>query len=345
MNISDSQRIAQKLEDIGYKSAPEKEADLVIVNACSVRQTAVDRIWGKIKLWQNANKQILISGCVLPKDKNKLKEKGIEFFNIKDLSKIIKDSRVKEYFDIPAKMTGKIAYIPIMTGCDNFCSYCAVPYTRGREISRPMKDVITDVKSALKKDFKEILLLGQNVNSYGIKKSNDRLTFLQNTSKDNSVFIKLLKTIDNLPEDFTFNFMSSNPHDMSEELIEAFANLKKWPRELHLAMQSGNDEILHKMNRKYTVKQYLALISKIKKNALRQISNIKITTDIIVGFPGETKKQFENTVKICKNIGFDKAYVSQYSPRPGTASAKLKDDVPRIEKKRRWLVLDQLINR
>lgn len=328
MNISDSQRIGQKLDTLGYKSAPEKEADLVIINACSVRQTAVDRIWGKIKLWQD--KKIFLTGCILPQDKKKFLAKGINIFNIKDLPDLIKTSNLKEYFNIKPKLSGKIAYIPIMTGCDNFCSYCAVPYTRGREVSRPFKDIIKEVNEALKNKYSKILLLGQNVNSYKYG------------------FIKLLQTIDNLPEEFEFNFMSSNPHDMSQNLIDCFSKLKKWPHELHLAMQSGDDKILKKMNRKYTSRQYLRLIKNLKSQIPASPaggSNLKITTDIIVGFPSETKKQFENTVKICKKIGFDKAYISKYSPRPGTAAAKLKDDVSKEEKKRRWLILDQLINK
>jgi tRNA-2-methylthio-N6-dimethylallyladenosine synthase len=222
-----------------------------------------------------------------------------------------------------------------MTGCDNFCSYCAVPYTRGREISRPFNDIISDIKQALKNGSKEILLLGQNVNSYYKRSS------VYNRKIDNRHFIKLLTTIDNLPGDFKFNFISSNPHDMSNKLIKTLAKLKKWPRELHLPLQSGDDEILRKMNRKYNRHQYLKLVANLKS----QIPDLKLTTDIIVGFPGETKEQFNNTVKLCKKIGFKKAYIAQYSPRPGTAAAKLKDDVPAKEKKRRWQLLNRLINK
>ena len=356
MNISDSQRIATKLEKLGYKSAPEEEADLVIINACSVRQSAVDRIWGKIKNWKTAKKKILITGCVLPQDKKKFQEKEIQYFPIPDLGNLeyylnkqtinnVSDRLL--YFEIlPKNNHHQIAYIPIMTGCDNFCSYCAVPYTRGREISRPMTDVIYEVKGALKDGAKEIWLLGQNVNSYGIK-SEIRNTpsgmHSETNSKQikNDKFIKLLKAIDNIDGEFKFNFISSNPHDMDDELIKTFADLKKWPRQLHLAIQSGDDEILKKMNRKYNSKQFLKLVASLKS----LIPDIILTTDIIVGFPGETKKQFENTIKICKKIGFQKAYIAQYSPRPGTIAAKLEDNVPAIEKKRRWLKLDELINK
>jgi len=360
MNVSDSQRIAAKIESLGYKSAPEKDADLVIVNACSVRQKAVDRIWGGIKKWQAQNKQIIITGCVLSMDQKKLKSKGVLFFNINNLpglknvltkpSNILQNIGVfsKEdlgYLKIKPKKEGKVTYIPIMTGCDNFCSYCAVPYTRGREISRPMKDIMADVKNALANGFKTILLLGQNVNSYGI--SRYRRDRCYSGKSDNLKFIKLLETVDNLVGDFKFNFISSNPHDMSDELIRTLATLKKWPRELHLPLQSGDDEILRKMNRKYNSKQFLDLVSDLKLKIPASPAggkNLKLSTDIIVGFPGETKAQFNNTVKICKKIKFTKAYISQYSPRPGTTAAKLKDDVSQKVKKHRWLILNKLIN-
>jgi len=345
MNISDSQRIARVLESCGLKPGSEKEADLIVVNACSVRQSAVDRIYGKLKNWPG--KKILITGCVLPHDKEKLAKKVDLIFAIKDLPKLPRLlSKIfgKNYHAIPPLIPETYnlkprdkseAFVPIMTGCDNFCSYCAVPYTRGREISRPFNDIISDIKQALKNGSKEILLLGQNVNSYYKRSS------VYNRKIDNRHFIKLLTTIDNLPGDFKFNFISSNPHDMSNKLIKTLAKLKKWPRELHLPLQSGDDEILRKMNRKYNRHQYLKLVANLKS----QIPDLKLTTDIIVGFPGETKEQFNNTVKLCKKIGFKKAYIAQYSPRPGTAAAKLKDDVPAKEKKRRWQLLNRLINK
>lgn len=312
MNIADSERIDSFLRSKGNKATDEKHADLIVINACSVRQKAVDRIWGKIKIWVPQKKKIIITGCVLPTDKKKLAEKGIKFqdFQNSDFSKII-----------PYNLS-PITYVSIMTGCNNFCSYCAVPYTRGREKSRPLEDIIEDVNKALQAGSKNILLLGQNVNSYQFGFSN------------------LLKKIDSLDGDFEFNFMTSNPHDMTEEIIDTFSKLKKWPRELHLAMQSGDDEILKKMNRKCSSDQYLKLIENLKL----KIKNLVLTTDIIVGFPSESEKQFENTLKICKKIGFKKAYISQYSPRAGTVSAKMKDDILPSEKKRRWNILNDLIN-
>ncbi len=313
MNISDSEKIAIILEAKGHKLSTEKFAKLIVINACSVRQRAVDRIWGKIKIWIPQKKKVIITGCVLSSDRKKLLKKGINYVDFSKDINLISNS----HFSSP------ITYVPIMTGCDNFCSYCAVPYTRGRENSKNMDKVILKIKKAAEGGSKNILLLGQNVNSYEYG------------------FAKLLKKIDNLDGDFSFNFMSSNPHDMTNEIIETFSKLKKWPKELHLAMQSGDDEILKKMNRKCLSAQYLMLVNSLKK----LIPDIILTTDIIVGFPGETKLQFNNTVKICKKIGFKKAYISQYSPRAGTVSAKLTDDVSQEEKKKRWKILDNLINK
>ena len=349
MNISDTQRIETKLNSLGYTKSSVEEADLVVVNSCSVRQKGIDRIWGAIKKYKAANKKILITGCVLESDRKKYAERDVLFVDIKNLSHLetylknisprncysgnggINDAL--DYFDIPMKLDGKIAYIPIMTGCDNFCSYCAVPYTRGREVSRSIDDIIAEAKSAIDKGFKEIWLLGQNVNSFG-KIKNSELKI------QNNGFIKLLQEIDNLDGDFVFNFISSNPQDMGDELIDCFAGLKKWTKELHLAMQSGDDEILRKKNRKETNEEFLSLVEKLKS----KISGLKLSTDIIVGFPGETEEQFNHTVEACQKIGFEKAYVNQYSPRAGTISAKMTDDVPREEKMRRWKILDTLIN-
>lgn len=366
MNISDSQRIATKLNELGYKQTPTvEEANLVVVNSCSVRQKGIDRIWGAIKKYKAADKKILITGCVLESDRKKYAARNIPFLHIDDLprfSPVILESSgnstsgiqtldsesgsqpvqndkeknddiIKHYLDIVPEMSGNIAYIPIMTGCDNFCSYCAVPYTRGREVSRSIDDIIDEAKTALDKGFKEIWLLGQNVNSFG-KIKNSELKI------QNNGFIKLLNEINNLDGDFVFNFISSNPQDMGDELVDCFAGLKKWNKELHLAMQSGDNEILRKMNRKETNEEFLTLVDKLKS----KIPNLKLSTDIIVGFPGETEKQFNHTVEACQKIGFEKAYVNQYSTRAGTVSAKMVDDVLREEKMRRWKLLDTLIN-
>jgi len=314
MNKSDSERIASILKKQGYLPAlKEAEADLILINVCSVRQSAVNRVYAKVNKYFK-KKKIILTGCVLKEDKNKLKNKVSEFWH------------PDYYFEcLPIHQSKFQAFLPIMTGCNNFCAYCVVPYTRGREKSRPAKEIIREIKSLVKKDYKEVILLGQNVNSYKDKNVN---------------FPKLLKKINNIKGNFKINFITSHPKDMSDELIETMAKCQKLIKEIHLPVQSGDNEILKKMNRHYTASHYKKLIKKIKQ----KIPGIKISTDIIVGFPGETKKQFQNTVKLAKEIKFEKAYVSKYSPRPGTLAFKLKDNVSPQDKKTRWQILEKLIN-
>lgn len=304
MNKADSERIAQSLNK-KYKPAQNiEEANLVVVNMCSVRQSAVDRVAGlapKLK-----NKKTILTGCILKKDRQKFSKIFDEIVDIKNL----------------AKDSGDISgLVPIMTGCNNFCSYCVVPYTRGREISRPVKEIICEVKKLVKNNVKEIWLLGQNVNSYKYN------------------FAKLLRKINKIPGEFQIRFMSSHPKDFPDDLIKTMAECKRVAKYLNLPVQSGDDEILKKMNRPYTVKQYKNLVKKIR----RKIPNINLSTDVIVGFPGETKKQFENTVKLFKEIKYNIAHINKYSPRYGTSASKLKDNVPIKEKKRREKVLQKII--
>jgi len=343
MNISDSEKIAGRLKKDGYRPAKNpKRADILVINACSVRQSAIDRIYGQVQKFPD--KKILITGCLLDYDKKGLAaHKNVSIWQPDD------------YFDLPPIHQDKLcAYVPIMTGCNNFCSYCVVPFTRGREKSRPTKEIINEIKSLIKNAYKEIILVGQNVNSYKSQITNYKLqtaksvpdgsrtnSRTQNTKNQIINFAKLLKMIDSLPGNFRLNFLTSHPKDMSDELIKTMARCQKLIKEIHLPIQSGDNQILKKMNRRYTVAHYKNLIKKIR----RAIPDVKISTDIIVGFPDETKKQFQNTVKLCKQIQFDKAYIAKYSPRPGTAAAKLKDDIPAAEKTRRWQLLDTLINK
>jgi tRNA-2-methylthio-N6-dimethylallyladenosine synthase len=311
MNKSDSERIATKLEKQKHQPVKDtKQADLVVINVCSVRQSAIDRVYSKINKLraQKPKTKIILTGCLLEKDKQKLKDQ------VDQIWPIIK-TKIK-----PKCQSLKHAHVPIMTGCDNFCSYCAVPYTRGREKSRPANEIIKEIRDLVKKGYQEITLLGQNVNSYQSKSFN---------------FPKLLKSIDNIPGNFQIRFLTSHPKDMSDQLIKVIAQGKKIYKEIHLPVQSGDDQILKKMNREYTVSSYKNLIKKIR----RKIPQAEISTDIIVGFPGEAKKQFQNTVRLVKEIGFSQAYVAAYSPRAGTAAAKFKDDVPSDEKKRRKRIL------
>lgn len=223
---------------------------------------------------------------------------------------------------VPKHKKKTSAFVPIMEGCDHFCSYCVVPYARGKEISRPFEEIVCEVEELARRGYREITLLGQNVNSY------------------RPSFARLLRRLHQIKGIKKISFITSNPWDLTDDIIEAMS-LPKIHRYLHLPVQSGDNKVLKKMNRPYTALQYIKLVKKIRK----KIPDIKIGTDIIVGFPSETKKAFQNTVDLCKKVGFVKAYIAKYSPRPGTAAFKFKDNVSPEEKKRRWRILEELINK
>ncbi len=305
MNRSDSERMAAVLENKGYKPAQDaSQADLIVINICSVRQKAIDKV--KNQITRLHDKKIILTGCILEKDQKLFEKLGVEVKQFKGL----------------AKIKPKTAFVPIMRGCNNFCSYCVVPYTRGRERYRSQKEIVCEVEHLLKKSVKEITLLGQNVNSY-------------------PNFVKLLQKITALSGKFKIKFITNHPKDFSDELIDEIARNNKIAKYVHLPIQSGDNEVLKKMKRNYTCEQYLALIKKIRA----KIPEVEITTDIIVGFSGETEKQFQNTIALFKKIKFAQAYIAKYSPRAGTAAYKLKDNVPLEEKKRREQVLRSLINK
>jgi len=323
-NDFDAARFSYALKKLGFKEVIAQKAKIIIIIACAVRQTAVDRIFGRIKNWKN--KKIIVTGCVLEADKKKLAKKGVKFGDIEkieDLIKLIAPSRADKISSLMNEGCQASVYVPIMVGCNNFCSYCAVPLTRGREKSRSYNNIIKDVKTLIKNGHKEIMLLGQNVNSYKYG------------------FAKLLCALNDLPGDFIISFTSNHPKDMTDEIIEVVAKLPKIKKEIHLPVQSGSNKILKAMNRPYTIEQYLKIVEKI-----RQVNpKIKITTDVIVGFPGETEKDFQKTVEVFKRVGFSTAYINKYSPRAGTAAYKLGDPISWDEKKRRWKILDQIANK
>lgn len=327
-NIADSERIATKLEMSGHKKGAKENADIIVLNACSVRKMAFDRVYGQVKELRNKKKElsIIIAGCVLDADRKNLINKGVEIWH------------PDEYFDLaPIFGSDTVANIPITSGCNNFCAYCAVPYTRGRERSRKAEEIIRDVKTALKKSIKEIWLLGQNVNSY---RNSDKSS---SAVADNIIkFPELLRMINAIPGDFWIRFTSPHPKDLSDDLIEAMKECQKFPRYLNLPLQSGDNAILKKMNRPYTIGHYKKLVKKIRK----AMPDIAISTDIIVGFPGETEKQFKNTAKAMRELEFDMAFLSEYSPRVGTLAAKkYADDVPHTEKTRRKKILNDILTK
>ncbi len=402
MNHSDSERIAAILKLAGLSPTTDiKQAKLLIINSCSVRQSAINRIYGQLINFQRRPglRKTILTGCLLESDKKKLKDKFDLIIDIKELTNP-KNNELKklltlinpqaseqefkafdytDYFKInPQYRSNFSAYIPIMTGCNNFCSYCAVPYTRGREISRPATEIITEVEKLIKKGYKEITLLGQNVNSYSSKAPNPKSQIPMksqnpnpneisacaksiNIKRDSKIinFPELLKQINDIPGKFWIRFLTSHPKDMSDELIETMAKCEKVCEYIHLPIQAGDDKILEKMNRRYTSAQYLKLIKKIQQvhnleaelplgssaSKLKWRPPVAISTDIIVGFPGENKTQFANTAKIMRTVKYDMAYLAQYSPRTGTAAAKLKDNVSIAEKKRRKEFLNDILRR
>ncbi len=280
----------------------------------------------------------------------------------------------------PIRTNAHHAWVPIANGCNNFCTFCVVPFTRGREISRPMGDIIEEVRELAAKGMAHITLVGQNVNSYGadllvgadniqvmrdlpdkqyfrIEKNNKekekiftiegkqmKPTYVKHLGRLRipTLFPQLLTAISEIEGIEVIDFISSNPWDFSDDLIQVIANNEKISRHIHLPVQAGDNDVLKKMNRWYTREEYLALVSKLKTH----IKGVTISTDIIVGFPGETETQFENTVKLAREVGFSKAYVAIYSDRPMTAAHKaLTDSIPFVEKKRRWAVLEEMINK
>jgi tRNA-2-methylthio-N6-dimethylallyladenosine synthase len=363
MNISDSERIAAFLEKNSLKKASNtEEANLIILNTCSVRQMAEDRVYGQIhnlneqRSKNNNQQKIILTGCLANRKdvQRRMKNKVDLFCEVKDfpqkMEELLQETKKtasllqegkRDYLSIIPKYSDSFsAYVPVMTGCNNFCAYCAVPFARGQETSRPADEILKEIKSLLKKGCKEVVLLGQNVNSYY-----GTYNVKQKTKKIN--FSQLLRKVNALPGNFWISFISNHPKDFSDELIETAASLKKVCEYIHLPLQSGDNEILKKMNRHYTFAHYLRLIRKIK-NSFKKYKPEKIyslTSDIIVGFPGETRKHFLNSAKIMETVGYDLVYFGQFSPRPGTAAAKMKDNVNKKEKVRREEHLNEILKK
>ncbi len=356
LNQSDSERITSALETAGYQSAPTMSgADLVVINMCSIRQSAVDRVYGKIQNFiklkaKNPNVKTLLTGCILKKDLKKFKQQFDFILPIKTLKKWPAILNKETYFYCPNPRENQFnkefstnyffvqtkpinnfsIQVPISSGCNNFCAYCVVPYVRGPLICRSHQEILKEIRGFIKKGFKEIWLLGQNVNDY-------------TSSTDSSTinFSKLLKMVNNIPGRFWIRFTSPHPKNFSKELIDTMVGCKKVTPYLNLPVQSGDNKILKKMNRPYTVEKYKRLVKRIRK----KIPNICLSTDVIVGFPGETKKQFQNTVKLFKDIKYDMAYISIFSPRAQTTASKLKNTIPYQEKQRRHKVLNQIVKK
>ena len=344
--MADSNKTAKITENLGYIKANNMD-DLVsaknpvlIFNTCSVRQKAEDRVFGlnnKLRELKAKNPKLiaLLTGCMMHYSEAELKRRMplfdyfIDTKNIKTLENILPKIKTNKNKGLLSEKTDdKIsALIPISNGCDNFCSYCIVPLARGGETSRGVLGVVSDVKKAVANNSKEIWLLGQTVNSY---------------KNGNVKFHDLLRIINAIFGDFWIRFASPHPKDFSDDLIKAMAECEKFARYVNLPVQSGNNAVLKRMNRQYTVGHYKKLVKKIRK----AVPNIAISTDIIVGFPGETRKQFEDTKKLFGEIKFDMAFISEYSPRPKTIAYKMfKDDIPHKEKERRKNELNEILKK
>ncbi len=362
-NVADSERISSFYESRGYTPADKiEDADLVVINTCMVRKSAENRVYGlaknlkQIKDQGKPNLKIVITGCMV----------GVALRN-KDFNRRMREIMpyVDRFLPIdeigfeyhPKRNDDKHAWVIISNGCNNYCSYCIVPYSRGPEVSRPIQDILDEVNDLAQKGYTKITLLGQNVNSYGadlIKKQSKKDYYvLDDGTKIKTTMVKhlgqmriptlfpyLLESVAKVKGLENINFISSNPWDFSDELIDVIARNKNITREIHLPVQSGDNEILKKMNRWYTREEYLDLISRIRQ----KVEGVKFTTDIIVGFPGETDEQFNNTYDLVKQVGFEKLYIAMYSPRQGSLSAKkYKDDVPHKVKKERFWKLNSLM--
>lgn len=358
-NKSDSQRIAGDYEARGWTEVSDwKVADNIIINTCAVRQRAEDRVLGFLKnivdYYKRDKPKIILTGCMIHHGKTKLLD------TLPMVDEILPINEVG--FNQQVVRKDKLhAWVPISSGCNSFCTYCIVPYARGREVSRPAIDIMQEVKKLAKSGYREITLLGQNVNSWGLEKigigyrkilmhkSNPLklkdIPSNQSQYKTNNQklpFVTLLRRLSNIKEIKIIRFMTSNPWDFQDELIDEIASNKKIDRFIHLPVQSGSNKILRLMNRGYTWQDYLGLINKLKK----KIPDIQLGTDIIVGFPGETDKDFNDTVDLAGQVKWNIAFVAKYSPRPGTASHKLyEDSVSAQIKKKRWEILDDLINK
>jgi tRNA-2-methylthio-N6-dimethylallyladenosine synthase len=416
-NVSDSERIAALLQEQGMKRARNiGQADEVIINTCMVREMAENRVYGLVNnLTKNnkqktINKKIILTGCMVGMA---VRDKSGKFLRLlkKRMPTVDEFLPIEEIgFDHPPlRSDTDNAWVPISNGCNNFCTFCVVPFTRGREISRPYEEIIAECQDLAKRGYKKITLLGMNVNSYGadlilgsdniqVMRDIGKTYFknpksqipnpkqIQNPNNQNSkqreslehlnlrnsnlfrisdlefrisnlkpIYVKhlgryriptlfpyLLEDICKIEGIERVDFMSSNPWDFSDELIEVIASNKKITRQIHLPVQSGSNTVLKRMNRWYTREDYIGLIRQIRG----KVPKVEFSTDIIVGFCGETEEEFLETVDLAEKAGFYKAYIAMYSDRPMTAAHKaFADDVPHKEKKRRWFILENLINK
>jgi tRNA-2-methylthio-N6-dimethylallyladenosine synthase len=360
MNLSDSERVSAVLENMGYeRTENEEEANLLGMLACSVRQKPIDKVYNKIAQWNRwKNKRNLItfvSGCLLPADKEKFLKTFDLTFQMSELAQLPemirgygvvtpaglqspqpvmpKNEHIAEMWHIKPKYQSSYeAFVPIQNGCDKFCTFCAVPYTRGREVSRPSVEIIDEVRHLVNQGYKSITLLGQNVNSYGLDKNGQEINFAE-----------LLRQIGEYGitsgEEFWVYFTSPHPQDMNREVIEVIAAYDCLAKQVHLPMQSGDERVLIKMNRRHSMDKYRRIVADIRE----LIPQATLFTDIIVGFSSEGEPEFQNTVTAMNEFRYNMAYIAMYSPRPGAASFRWDNEVSAEDKKDRLHRLTEIL--
>lgn len=371
LNENDSEKMAGILEEAGYtKTEKMDSADVIVFNTCCVRENAEDRLFGKLgeakKFKENKGTIIAIGGCMMQEKQiiTKLK-RSYPYVDIifgthtlenlgKDIYFALKEKKkIEDVIDIDGEIHEGTpivrgdnikASVAIMNGCNNFCTYCIVPYVRGRERSRKPEDIIHEIEKLAKKGYKEIMLLGQNVNSYLVserEKDKDISYKVKVNGKELAVnsFATLLKAIDEIDEIERIRFISPHPKDFTDDVIDAIANSEKVSKMLHLPLQSGSTNVLKAMNRKYSKEQYLELVDKIKN----KIPNVTLTTDIIVGFPGETEEDFQDTLDVVNKVGFEQVFMFIYSRRKGTVADKMENQIPEDIKHERFSRLQKLV--
>lgn len=379
LNENDSEKICGMLEKMGYSKTEEiSNADLIIYNTCCVRENAEEKLFGKLgevkKLKETKGTIIAIGGCMMQEkhivDKIKKSYKYDVIFGTHTLHKfpqdlynaIIENKKVTDILDIdgeiieglPIKRSDNIrASVTIMNGCNNFCTYCIVPYVRGRERSRASEDILNEIRKLAKQGYKEITLLGQNVNSYmRVEREKARLEQekegqedslnkkSKEISKDEKIdsFAELLRAVNEIEGIEKIRFVSPHPKDFTDDVIEAIRDCGKVSKFIHLPLQSGSTNVLKAMNRVYTKEQYLDLVEKMKK----VITNVKFSTDIIVGFPGETEEEFEDTLDVVRKVKFEQAFMFIYSRRKGTPADEMENQVPEEIKHKRFDRLKEL---
>ncbi|MCI8362685.1 MAG: tRNA (N6-isopentenyl adenosine(37)-C2)-methylthiotransferase MiaB [Clostridia bacterium] len=364
LNENDSEKLSGMLEKMNYKKTLNmEEADLVLFNTCCVRENAEEKLFGKVgevkKQKENKGTIIAIGGCMMQEEHivKKLKQ-SYPYVDIifgthtlhklpKDLYKALEEKKkIRDVIDIdgeiieglPISRNDKIkASVTIMNGCNNFCSYCIVPYVRGRERSRSPKDIIEEVRLLAKQGYKEITLLGQNVNSYLRVEREKKIEFEEYEGVNS--FATLLRAVEKIEGIEKIRFVSPHPKDFTDDVIEAIKDCKKVSKIVHLPLQSGSTNVLKVMNRKYTKEQYLKLVEKMKK----MVPNIVFSTDIIVGFPGETEEDFEDTLDVVKKVHFEQVFMFIYSRRVGTPGDRMENQIPEEIKHKRFDRLKLLV--